>query len=207
MVAEAEIAASVLQPHFDAVRDEFAAFCPVPGRRLSRLDKVRFLIDEQAREGPSLGEECLGGRHFAGTSDTGLRMIFAPEIVQLPFETLVAVLAHEFGHSADFAYPGAWAWPRVEAGEAVWVGEDNDGKALAWRAFHGKVEARSVRGGDDTAPSINWMKAWQARDDDQIEWAADGIAFAVTGKRIGYAGACMLQSFDERAMSRPRGLR
>ena len=197
MVDEDEIAHTVLQPHFDAVRDEFAAFEVAPGVPLGRLRRVRYVITSEARSSE---------RHFAATLDTGMSMIFAPQIVDLPVETLVAILAHEFGHAADFAYPACWTWPKNAPGAAMWVGESDHARAAAWRFTFGKAGAKSRSGGDDKAPSENWAFAWHRRNRDQIEWAADAIATAVTGQAIGYCGPCMLQCFHG-GMARPAGLR
>jgi len=197
VVDEDEIAHTVLQPHFDAVRDEFARFEVEPGVPLSRLRRVQYVITSEARNAE---------RHFAATLDTGMSMIYAPEIVGLPIETLVAILAHEFGHAADFAYPGCFTWPKGGPGAALWVGDSDEARAAAWRFTFGKAGARSRAGGDDAAPSTNWAFAWHRRSADQIEWAADAIAGLVTGQTIGYCGPCMLQCFHG-GVPRPAALR
>lgn len=197
MVDDDEIAHTVLQPHFDAVRDEFARFEVTPGVSLSKLRRVQYVITSEARN---------SDRHFAATLDTGMSMVFAPQIVDLPVETLVAILVHEFGHAADFAYPACWTWPKSSPGVATWVGAYDEHRAAAWRFVFGKAKARSRSGGDDRAPSENWAFAWNRRNRDQIEWAADAIASAVTGQAIGYCGPCMLQCFNG-GMPRPAALR
>lgn len=176
-----EIVAAVLQPHFDAVRDTFAKFSPTKGVKLSGLRKVKFIIDGSAGRGGTDLPDCEG-RHFAATRDDGLLMYYAPEIVDIPHDTLVAILAHEFGHAADHMYPAHWVMPPRGPGEATWIGS---------------AETKQHR---------QWQQLWRDRSRDQIEWAADGIAQAVIGLRIGYAGACMLQSFAGGA-ERPAGLR
>jgi hypothetical protein len=197
-VDHAEVVASVLQPHFDAVRDEFCRFVPEGSRgALVRLKKTRFLIEASARDSK---------RHFAGTSEDGRLMIFAPEIVDLSIENLVAIVAHEFGHAADFLYPGAWTWPRSSSGTAMWVGEEPGDKARAWRAVFGKARAESRSPSDDVAPAANWMAAWSRRSSDQVEWAADGITERVTGVRPLYCGPCLIQCWQGGA-PRPAGLR
>ena len=194
----AEVVGSVLQPHFDAVRDEFCRFTPDGASGpLKRLKKTRFLIDERARD---------TSRHFAGTSEDGRLMIFAPEIVELSIENLVAIVAHEFGHAADFLYPGAWSWPRSSSGPVVWVGEASEDKASAWRAVFGKARAKSRIASDDVAPAANWMSAWTRRSSDQVEWAADGITERVTGVRPLYCGPCLIQCWKG-GIERPAGLR
>lgn len=197
MVDEDEIAHTVLQPHFDAVRDEFARFEVAPGVALTKLRRVQYVITSEARSSE---------RHFAATLDTGMSMIYAPEIVELPIETLVAILAHEFGHAADFAYPGCFTWPKAGPGTALWVGESDYARAAAWRFTFGKAGARSRASGDDKAPAENWAFAWNRRSRDQIEWAADAIAGLVTGHSVGYCGPCMLQCFHG-GVARPAGLR
>jgi hypothetical protein len=195
--ADVEIAATVIEPYFDAVRDTFAAFEVEPGKPLARLKRVTFEVTSRAHS---------SARHFAATYETGLSMMFAPELVERPWETMVAILVHEFGHAADFAYPACWSWPKKQPSEVVWVGESARGRALAWREIYGRSGARSRSSDDDRPPAQNWAFAWQHRDRDQIEWAADAIAEAVTGRPIRYCGDCLLQCFDG-GVSRPAGLR
>jgi hypothetical protein len=170
MVGESEIAATVLTPHFDAVRDVFAEHVVADGQPLSRLRRTRFIVDPSIRDDE---------RHFAGCRQDGMLILLAPEAADLPINTLVAILAHEFGHAADFAYPARW-WCERDA-PARWIADDSTKKARAWR------------------------KAWPHRNDDQMEWDADSIAHAVTGRPIGYCGPCYLQCFG--GEPRPKGLR
>lgn len=164
---DTEIAATVLAPHFDATRDTFVESQARRGG-LAKLRKTRFVVEPELQE----------GRHFAGCRQDGLLIKLAPEAAALPIETLVAILCHEFGHAADFAYPGSWHCQR--GAPARWI--DSDGRrARAWR------------------------KAWAARSLDQMEWDADCIAWCVTGRRIGYCGPCLLQCFN--GPERPKGLR
>jgi hypothetical protein len=165
-----EIAATILQPHFDAVRDVYCEFRPSSTTQLTKLARTRFLVD------PAMHDS---GRHFAGCRQDGMLIKIAPEAVELPIKTLVAILAHEFGHAADFAYPGRWVTARDAP--ARWNERDGGRKIRAWR------------------------KAWAERSDDQMEWDADSIAWAVTGQRIGYCGPCLLQCFN--GQPRPEGLR
>lgn len=181
---DVEIAAVVLEPHFDAVRDTFAAFEPVPGISLERLKRVRYVVDAEIHD---------THRHFAACRDDGRQLLFAPEIVtEVDAETLVAILAHEFGHAADMAYPGEWCvvGGGTESQHALWLGGKTDKRSEHWRS---------------------WL--WARRGDDEIEWAADAVAELVTGRRIHYCGQCMLQCFTPargrplRQERRPVGLR
>jgi hypothetical protein len=194
-----EFAAAIIQPHWDAVRDTYVEYAPAKSMKgLSKLKKTKFIVDSDIHDTP---------RHFAACRDDGMQMIFAPELVELPIENLIAILAHEFGHAADFAYPGSWAWPIEGPGHTEWVGDSQPGRSMAWRGMK-----RTWGGTIDTmlepqeSESVAWMRAWEKRNRDQIEWTADAIAMAVTGHRLGYCGSCMLQTFD-RCVERPAGLR
>ncbi len=171
-----EMVTSVLAPHFCAVQDVVAAHEVEPGFCLEKAKKVRFVIDPEIHDKP---------RHFAATRDDGVLMLFAPQIIDLPFDTLVAILAHEFGHALDFLYPGRWYSRSDGPGEAFWIAErDMDTKAFR-----------------------SWRKVWETRRRDHVEWAADGIALSVTGKEITYSGNCLLQTFSGIGSDRPKGLR
>ena len=161
-----EVAAAVLEPHFDAVRDSFIDF------GLDKLKRTRLIIEPGVYD---------GDRHYARCRDDGLRVELAPEAAQLPWMQLVAIISHEFGHAADFAYPSQWVTP-LKAGKAEWIGDRQD-----------KVANRHRR-------------LWNERTDDQVERAADSIAEAVTGMKIQYCGPCMLQCFSG-GRARPAGLR
>jgi hypothetical protein len=121
-------------------------------------------------------------RHFAACYTTGKRIELAPEAADLPLETLAAILAHEFGHASDFLHPGRWEFIARDK-PARWV--DADPSSGTAKAMH---------------------KRWLERNDDEVEWWADAIAYAITGRHIGYCGPCLLQCFD-RGVLRPRGLR
>jgi hypothetical protein len=198
VLCDGELAESVLAPYFAAARDVFVEELEARFRARSVLRQTRLVIDPDAHDTP---------RHFAGTNRTGSIVIAAPEMAELPEKTILAIFAHELGHAADFAYPAAWSWPKSGAGEVVYVGSDPEARATAWRTFFGKADRSSSGRYDAERPAINWTRAWERRNADQIEWAADGIAFWVTGKRIGYSGPCLLQSLERGAPLRPRGLR
>lgn len=167
-----EEAASILLPCFDAVRDIFSEYKPQYGAPLEKLTKTRMLVDESVRDSP---------RHYAACRDDGMQIIVAPQAADLPLETLAAILGHEFGHAADFAYPAHWRMLGGRYEPAVW---------------------KPPRG-DRAADKV---KHWVDRSDDQVEWAADAIAYAVIGQRVTYCGPCMVQCFNG-GRSRPRGLR
>lgn len=181
-VSQEEVAAFVIAPHFRAVQDIFSVFETEPGHPLAKLAKVKFIIDPEIHDKP---------RHFAATEvsaaktrDDGMLMLFAPEIIELPVETLVAIISHEFGHAADFAYASRWVMRPDGPGVATWI----DSEDLDTKEFRA------------------WSKLWNERSADQIEWAADGIAEAVTGQKLTYCGDCMLQCFGG-GVERPKGLR
>lgn len=121
-------------------------------------------------------------RHFAACRDDGTAIVVAPELVELPVGTAVAILAHELGHATDFLYPAEFAL-------------DSSGSA--------QRRERDVVGDVQWA---RWVKAWEQRDADLVERTADALAELATGSRIGYLGPCRLQAFN-RGMARPQGLR
>lgn len=165
------MAAVIIAPSFDAVRDVFAA----AHKRLgvdAGIDDVDLRINAARHDTE---------RHFAACHSTGKRIEIAPEGADLPLETLTAIIAHEFGHAADFLSPGQWEFVARDK-PARWVGMSENEE---------KQRARHQR--------------WLERSDDEVEWAADAIAYAITGRRIGYCGPCLLQCFDGKL--RPRGLR
>lgn len=45
-------------------------------------------------------------RHFAGCVEDGRIIYAAPELVEMPTDMVLGILAHELGHAADFLYPG-----------------------------------------------------------------------------------------------------
>lgn len=176
-----ELAATVIQPYFDAVRDVFAAFSPQPDETLEKLRDTRLVIDTRIFD---------GGRHFAACRDDGTVILLAPEARDLPERTLVPILGHEFGHAADFAYPARWAM--IERGKpAVWL-------KLA-KSRKGILTEEGRRAAD-------YARIWRDRGQDEIEWSADAIAQAVLKKKIQYCGPCLLQCFKG-GVERPRGLR
>jgi len=168
----------ILDPYFRALREEFVADerSRFGGSRLSRvrLDCASW------RE---LGGECTA-RNFAAASEDGRLIVAAPELVELPEETVLAILAHELGHCYDFSYPGEWL---LADGELVRVHADERDPMVE--------RVRLAR-----------ARAWRDRDEDTVERIADEIASLILGREIRYAGPCLLQTFD-RGVVRPEGLR
>ena len=158
------------EPHFDAVKDHYASFEVEPGERLEHVERVGLQINPAVRDNE---------RHYAACRDDGLLIVVAPQTAQLPPETLVPLLCHEFGHAADFLYPARWAGRRGDS--AVWVP-------------------------NGTRKMAQLRRAWSERSIDQVEWDADSIALAVTGRQIQYCGPCLIQCFSG-GQPRPKGLR
>jgi hypothetical protein len=125
MASRQTIAAAVLLPHFDAVRDVFAAYCPEPGVALTKATKVRFVVDDDVRDSE---------RHFAATSEDGLQQFYASDVIDQDEETLAAIIAHEFGHSLDFLYPCRWIPSSPSGpGKAIWIDDTTTKPARMWR--------------------------------------------------------------------------
>jgi hypothetical protein len=131
-------------------------------------------------------------RHYARCYDHGMLIEIAPECIDLPLESFVPIVIHEFGHAADYAYPGCWVAPEGGRGEAIWI----------------------PRHEQDSRAARRWRSLWHERNETQapwavtqIEWTADAIARAVTGRDIAYCGPCMLQCFSSRGRRRPEELR
>lgn len=166
-----------MEPYFVAVRDEFLTFC-VSKELGTELRKTKLECREDVRDSE---------RHFAGTSTDGRMVVVAPEMADLPEDTVAAIFAHEFGHVVDHLYPGRFL---VQEEELVFFGavdyDPNDSRT---------AQVRVAR-----------MRQWEARDEHEIELTADLIVEEVLGHRIGYSGSCMLQGFN-RGEPRPKQLR
>lgn len=178
--------------------------CP-PIRSELTLDEARAVIDPYftvvrdifVRGAPRAKKTTLEiarwahdqARHFAATEDTGRRIVVAPEFAELPEGTVLAILSHEFGHAVDFLYPGMYMV--TDDGELVTMPEVPD-QELDQRGLEA-VLARD--------------RFWRKRDKDTVERTADAIAEHFTGKQIGYAGPCELQSFERGVRPRRLGLR
>jgi hypothetical protein len=169
-----EEAEAVIEPYFLAVQEVFV------GNGATKCKRVRLEIAPWIHDSP---------RHFAATEDTGKVMVVSPEFTELPEETVVAILSHEFGHAVDFLYPSEYQL--VDDGELVRLPP---------------VPAKLI---DKKAEQANLarMRKWEKRDKDAVERTADAIAEMYTGKRIGYCGPCELQCFNRGRRPRRPGLR
>ena len=167
---------AILEPFFLAAQELFV------GAGLTETKRVRLYVRPSMRlgPGPSLQDSP---RHFAATRDDGSVIILSPRMVELPENTVAAIIAHEFGHATDFLYPGEFV-----------LGENRS------------AVRRKRNGLENDDRWITWLKDWEKRDDDVVEFVADAIAERVIGRRIGYTGPCKLQTFDE-GKARPEGLR
>jgi hypothetical protein len=169
-----EEAEAVIEPYFLAVQETFVK------AGAERCKKVRFEVAPWIHD---------SARHFAACEDTGRRMVVAPEIAELPEETLLAILSHEFGHATDFLYPAEFVL--IDDGELVRLP---------------RVPAKLINKKAEQA-NLARMNAWQRRDSDSIERTADAIAERYTGHLVGYCGPCELQCFDRGRRPRRKGLR
>jgi len=169
-----EEAEAVIEPYFLAVQEVFV------GSGATKCKKTRFEVAPWIHDSP---------RHFAACEDTGRVIIVAPEFAELPEETVIAILSHEFGHATDFLYPGAFVL--VDDGELVKM------PPVPQKLSNKKAEQANVAR----------MQAWERRDKDAVERTADAIAEMHTGHLIGYCGPCELQCFDRGTRPRRSGLR
>lgn len=160
-------ALAVLEPYFIAAQEIFV------DAGYHECSKVRFSVQGIIHDSP---------RHFAAATEDGQRIIFAPEAVELPEHTVLAIMCHEFGHICDFSRPAC----HFLGPEGLMIRRRSEWSQKQWN---------------------RWMTAWEDRDYDSVERIADAIAEKVMGSSIGYAGPCMLQTFDGGKTPRPTGLR
>jgi hypothetical protein len=168
-------AGTVLEPFIEDVRDAYLAF------GLKNIARTRVVVTERAREGK---------RHFAACRTDGSQILLSPDLIRLPVATAVGIIAHEFGHAADYLYPAAFE-----------------------RKFLGGATFRQygLRSNDGVPRGV--ADRWRSRDDDEVEMSADAIAETVLSAsekrpiRIGYAGPCFLETIGAGIRPRPRGLR
>jgi len=169
-----EEAEAVIEPYFLAVRDVFV------GNGATKCKRVTLEIAPWIHDSP---------RHFAATEESGKLMVVSPEFAELPEDTVIAILSHEFGHAVDFLYPGEYML--VDDGELVKMP----------RVPPGKLDLKG------TQASVARSRSWRDRDKDTIERTVDSIAEMFTGHLIGYCGPCELQCFDRGHRPRRPGLR
>lgn len=157
--------------------DEVVAIFDAAGYR--RLEGITIKVSEH--EG---GE----GRHFGACRTDGRLIYFRPALVHLEQAQILGIIAHELGHALDFNYPGLFV-------------RTSDGRMRL-----ADSSKRGVPTGEQPIPQA-WIDDWEARDDDEIERAADAIAETVLGVKIGYAGPCLIQTLGRGVRPRPLGLR
>lgn len=151
----------MIEPYFLAVKELFIPFA-------TKTKTVRLKVDRGMHD---------TARHFAGCD--GSTILVAPEMGDLGEETVLAMLAHEFGHAVDFLYPG----------EYVLVDGDGITRMPATPNAKAKLDARGEQA------MVARMRHWRDRDEDTVEKTADAIAEKVLGRPIGYCGPCLLQCF------------
>ncbi|MGP1682003.1 MAG: hypothetical protein ACTS8S_06740 [Giesbergeria sp.] len=171
-----EEAFCVLEPYFIAARGFFVAYCERIGLDSAGVAKTRFECSPEMHD---------TDRHYAGTTLDGRKVLVAPEMADLPEDTVSAIMAHEFGHVIDHQFPAHFV---LVEGELLFVGDVAPTDARA-------EQARIAR-----------MRQWQKRSHHEIEVVADLIAKEAIGSRIGYSGKCMLQGLN-RGVPRPKELR
>lgn len=176
MVRSNDEAHAILEPYFLAARELFAKYCDDLGLDGREVAKTKFECRSEMHDTE---------RHFAGTTLDGRKVLAAPEMADLPEDTVAAIFAHEFGHVVDHRYPSFFVFSEERL---IYVGpvEGEDRRA---------EQARVAR-----------MKQWDRRNYHEVEVTADLLAEAVTGSRIGYSGKCMLQGLN-RGVARPEKLR
>jgi hypothetical protein len=179
-----QTARTIIEPYFLAAQERFVPYSRAAHGSGKLVKQVRLECHPWRDLHEGMG---FGIRNFAATSEDARTIIVAPEIVELPPETVAAILAHEFGHVIDFMHPADYA----VAGDEL----------LRWRG--GDVPQTDPRAEQARVARI---RQWEARDPDTVEHTADKIASHVVGQLISYSGPCLLQTFD-RGMRRPAGLR
>lgn len=178
-----QTARTIIEPYFIAAQERFAEYA----RSAHGSGKFVKRVHLECHPWRELSEELgFGIRNFAATSEDARTIVAAPEIVELPPETVSAIMAHEFGHVLDYAFPADYAL----AGDEL----------LRWRGQIPNYDPRA-----DQA-RVARIRQWERRDSDTVEATADKIASHVTGHLISYSGPCLLQTFD-RGIRRPPGLR
>lgn len=159
----------IIEPYYQAVQEQFME------RGLSLCKQTRLESRDDVRDTP---------RHYAGCRDDGkLIVVCAPSMADLDESMVLAILAHELGHAADFLYPGRWKL--LDSGALEDCARE-DTHAARW----GK-----------------WVSSWSRRPHDVVERTADAVASLVLGVPIGYSGPSCLQTLKPGHPPRPEGLR
>jgi len=170
-----EEAFCVIEPFFVAAQILFVQYCKDLGLD-DRIKSTRLECSEEIHD---------TDRHFAGTTLDGRKVLVAPEMAELPEDTVAAIMAHEFGHVVDHQFPAYFVCVEDEL------------------VFVGDVDVSTPRGAQ---AKVARMRQWEKRPVDELERLADLIAHQATGSRIGYSGKCLLQGLN-RGTPRPKGLR
>lgn len=165
----------VMEPYFVAARSLFVEYCATLGLD-DQVKKTRLECSSDVRDSE---------RHFAGTTLDGKKVVVAPEMAELPEDTVAAIMAHEFGHVVDHLYPAQFVCVEEQL------------------MFVGDVDVSEPRG---IQAKMARMRQWEKRPYHEIELLADLIAEQATGSRIGYCGKCLLQGLN-RGIPRPKNLR
>ena len=80
----------VIEPYFEELQEKYYE----AGFELVEEVKIRCRADMHDTD-----------RHFAGCTTDGGTIYVAPQMVELPPDTVLGILAHELGHALDFLYP------------------------------------------------------------------------------------------------------
>lgn len=161
-----EEAQAILEPYFLVVQERFLE------AGLERISQTHLRCSPWVHDAP---------RHYAACYEDGSEIVVAPELAELGYDTVCAMLAHELGHATDFCYPGEFVLQDRLVRRLQGL-EESDYKQ--WRRI---------------------VNRWKHRDTDTVELTADAIAENVMGVPIGYRGPCLLQAFGGKR--RPVGLR
>lgn len=81
----------ILEPYFDELQERFIDM------GLQRVTRTKLRC--------KLGLHDTA-RHFGGCIEDGTIIYASPELVELPTDMVLGILAHELGHAVDFLYPG-----------------------------------------------------------------------------------------------------
>jgi len=187
-----EVAWGVLRPIWTELTARFAAkSMPEP----SLVTKVT--ID------PKWHDSC---RHFAAVAADGSEAFFAPQLIDMPMATIVAIMAHECGHIVDLRNPGIY-WYRLAPATAsamrtmMQILVAVPPEELASTPVLMQMLTRPKR-------PERVLKLWDDRSRDEVENVADKLAESVLGRKIGYVGGetCLVQAVGK-GKPRPVGLR